>query len=133
VRLLLDTHVFLWLQTEPERLDDHLTLVEDRGTTLLLSAATSWEIAIKFGLGRLPLPEPPERYVPTRMRAIGAQALPIEHAHALAVASLPALHRDPFDRLLVAQAEAAGATILTADPAVAQYPAETLLVDYRRR
>jgi PIN domain nuclease of toxin-antitoxin system len=71
--------------------------------------------------------------VPTRMRAIGAQALPIEHAHALAVASLPALHRDPFDRLLVAQAEAAGATILTADPAVAQYPAEILLVDYRRR
>jgi PIN domain nuclease of toxin-antitoxin system len=133
VRLLLDTHVFLWLQTEPERLDDHLTLVEDRGTTLLLSAASSWEIAIKFGLGRLPLPEPPERYVPTRMRAIGAEALPIEHAHALAVASLPALHRDPFDRLLVAQAEAAGATILTADPAVAQYPAETLLVDYRRR
>jgi PIN domain nuclease of toxin-antitoxin system len=128
VRLLLDTHVFLWLQTEPERLDDHLALVEDRGTTLLLSAASSWEIAIKYGLGRLPLPQPPERYVPTRMRAIGAEALPVEHAHALAVAALPALHRDPFDRLLVAQAGVAGATILTADPAVAQYPAETLLV-----
>ena len=128
MRLLLDTHVFLWLQTEPERVGDHLTLVEDRGTTLLLSAASSWEIAIKYGLGRLPLPEPPERYVPTRMRAIGAQGLPIEQAHALAVAALPTLHRDPFDRLLVAQAEAAGATILTADPAVAQYPAETLLV-----
>jgi PIN domain nuclease of toxin-antitoxin system len=133
VRLLLDTHVFLWLQTEPERLHDHLTLVEDRGTTLLLSAASSWEIALKYRLGRLPLPESPARYVPTRMRAIGAEALPIEHAHALAVAALPALHPDPFDRLLVAQAEAAGATILTADPAVAQYPAETLLVDYRRR
>ena len=128
MRLLLDTHVFLWLQTEPERLGDRLTLVEDRGTTLLLSAASSWEIAIKYGIGRLPLPEPPERYVPTRMRAIGAEALPIEHAHALAVAALPALHRDPFDRLLIAQAGAAGATILTADPAVAQYPAETLLV-----
>ena len=128
MRLLLDTHVFLWLQTEPERLDDHLTLVENPDTTLLLSAASSWEIAIKYGLGRLPLPERPERYVPTRMRAIGAEALPIEHAHALAVAALPALHRDPFDRLLVAQAAAAGATILTADPAVAQYAAETLLV-----
>jgi PIN domain nuclease of toxin-antitoxin system len=128
VRLLLDTHVFLWLQTEPERLGDQLTLVKDRATTLLLSAASSWEIAIKFGLGRLPLPEPPERYVPSRMRAIGAEALPIEHSHALAVASLPALHRDPFDRLLIAQAGAAGATVLTADPAVAQYPAETLLV-----
>lgn len=128
MRLLLDTHVFLWLQTEPERIGDHLTLVEDRTTTLLLSAASSWEIAIKYGIGRLPLPEPPERYVPTRMRAIGAEALPIEHAHALAVAALPALHRDPFDRLLIAQAGAAGATILTADPGVAQYPAETLLV-----
>jgi PIN domain nuclease of toxin-antitoxin system len=128
VRLLLDTHVFLWLQTEPERVGDHLATVKDRGTTLLVSAASSWEIAIKYGLGRLPLPEPPERYVPTRMRAIGAEALPIEHGHALAVAALPPLHRDPFDRLLVAQAGAAGATILTADPAVAQYPAETLLV-----
>lgn len=128
MRLLLDTHVFLWLQTEPERIGDHLPLVEDRTTTLLLSAASAWEIAIKYGIGRLPLPEPPERYVPTRMRAIGAEALPIEHAHALAVAALPALHGDPFDRLLIAQAGAAGATILTADPAVAQYPAETLLV-----
>jgi PIN domain nuclease of toxin-antitoxin system len=128
VRLLLDTHVFLWLQTEPERLGDHLALVEDRGTTLLVSAASAWEIAIKHGLGRLPLPEPPERYVPSRMRAIGAEALPIEHTHALAVAALPALHGDPFDRLLIAQAGAVGATFLTADPAVAQYPAKTLLV-----
>jgi PIN domain nuclease of toxin-antitoxin system len=128
MRVLLDTHVFLWLQTEPERLGDRLALVEDRRTTLLLSAASSWEMAIKYTLGRLPLPEPPERYVPTRMRAIGAEALPIEHAHALAVASLPDLHRDPFDRLLVAQAAVAGVAILTADPAVAQYPAETLLV-----
>jgi PIN domain nuclease of toxin-antitoxin system len=128
VRVLLDTHVFLWLQTEPERLGDRLALVEDSRTTLLVSAASSWEIAIKHGLGRLPLPEPPERYVPTRMHAIGAQPLPIEHTHALAVASLPPLHRDPFDRLLVAQAGVAGVAILTADPAVARYPAETLLV-----
>ena len=128
--MLLDTHVFLWLQTEPERLGDRLALVEDNATTLLLSPASSWEMAIKYALGRLPLPEPPERYVPTRMRAIGAEALPIEHHHALAVASLPPLHRDPFDRLLVAQAIVAGAAILTADPAVAQYPTptETLLV-----
>jgi len=128
VRVLLDTHVFLWLQTEPERLGDRLALVEDGATTLLLSVASSWEMAIKYALGRLPLPEPPARYVPTRMRAIGAEALPIEHSHALAVASLPPLHRDPFDRLLVAQATIAGVAILTADPAVAQYPAETLLV-----
>jgi PIN domain nuclease of toxin-antitoxin system len=128
VRLLLDTHVFLWLQTEPERLGDSLPLVEDERTALLLSAASSWEIAIKHALGRLPLPDPPERYVPARMHSIGAGSLPIEHSHALAVASLPPLHRDPFDRLLIAQATAEGVTILTADPAVARYPTETLLV-----
>lgn len=103
-------------------------MVEDRRTELLLSAASSWEIAIKHGLGRLPLPEPPDRYIPERIRAIGAVALAIEHSHALAVSSLAPLHRDPFDRLLIAQAGSLGLTILTADPLVAQYPAETLLV-----
>lgn len=128
MRLLLDTQVFLWLQTEPERLREYLALVEDQRTELLLSAASSWEIAIKHALGKLPLPEPPQRYVPERMRAIGARPVAIEHSHALAVAPLPPLHRDPFDRLLVAQAQALGATILTADGAIAQYPAQTLLI-----
>lgn len=128
MKLLLDTHVFLWLQTEPERLGEQLRSVEDERTVLLLSAASSWEIAIKHQLGKLPLPESPERYVPSRMRAISAQALAIEHSHALAVAALPPLHRDPFDRLIVAQAGMLGLTILTADAAVAQYPVATLLV-----
>jgi len=128
LRLLLDTHVFLWLNTEPERLGEHLPLVEDRNTELLLSAASSWEIAIKHRLGRLPLPEPPQRYVPTRMRAVGAQGLAIEHPHALAVAQLEPLHRDPFDRLLVAQARLLDVPILTADPMVARYPVQALLI-----
>jgi PIN domain nuclease of toxin-antitoxin system len=127
VKLLLDTHIFLWLQTDPERLGDQLRVVEDERTELLLSAVSSWEIAIKYGLGRLPLPEPPERYVPSRMRAIAAEALAVEHPHALAVATLPNLHRDPFDRLLIAQASLLGLTILTADRAVAQYPVPTLM------
>jgi len=128
MKLLLDTHVFLWLLAEPERLGDSLANVEDRRTELWVSAASAWEIAIKHGLGKLSLPEPPEQYVPGRVRAIGASALPVEHAHALAVSSLPPLHRDPFDRLLVAQAQVLGLHLLTADPAVAQYPVETLLV-----
>jgi PIN domain nuclease of toxin-antitoxin system len=128
VRVLLDTHVFLWLLTEPERLGEHLRVVEDRRNVLLVSAVSSWEIAIKHALGRLPLPEPPARYVPERLRAIGAETLAIEHTHALAVAALPPLHGDPFDRLLVAQAGLLEVPIITADPAVAEYRVETLLV-----
>ncbi len=128
MNLLLDTHVFLWLQTEPDRLGEHLRLVEDRRNELLVSAASSWEIAIKYQLGKLPLPEAPERYVPDRVRAIGAHAVAVEHLHALAVASLPALHGDPFDRLLVAQATLLDLTLVTADPAVTDYPVATILV-----
>jgi PIN domain nuclease of toxin-antitoxin system len=128
VNVLLDTHVFLWLQTEPERLGESLRVIDDERNQLLLSAASSWEIAIKYELGKLPLPETPEHYVPSRMRAIGARALAVEHPHALAVATLPPLHRDPFDRLLVAQAALLDLTILTADPSITRYEVPTLLV-----
>jgi PIN domain nuclease of toxin-antitoxin system len=128
VNLLLDTHVFLWLQTDPDRLGEQRATIEDERNALLLSAASSWEIAIKYELGKLPLPEAPDRYVPSRMRAIGAQGLPVEHSHALAVAALPPLHRDPFDRLLVAQARLLDLTILTADPSLIQYDVAALLV-----
>jgi PIN domain nuclease of toxin-antitoxin system len=128
VKILLDTHIFLWLNTEPERLGERLALVEDDGNALLVSAASSWEIAIKYGLGRLPLPEAADRYVPERLRALGAEAIAIEHSHALAVAGLPKLHRDPFDRLLVAQAGLLDIPILTADPQIAAYPVHTLMV-----
>lgn len=116
------------MQTEPERLGEHLRTVEDRRTELIVSAVSSWEIAIKYGLGRLPLPEPPERYVPERIRLTRARPLPVEHSHALAVSQLAPLHRDPFDRLLVAQASLLDVPILTADPEIAQYPISTLLV-----
>ena len=128
MRLLLDTHVFLWLLAEPERLGAQLALVQDPAVELLVSAASSWEIAIKHGLGRLRLPEPPERYVPDRIRAIGATPLAIEHEHALAVAVLPGLHGDPFDRLLVAQAKLLDIEILTADSAIARYPVRFRLI-----
>ncbi len=86
MRALLDTQVFLWLQTEPARLGGQLDTLADERTDLLVSAASAWEIAIKYGLGRLPLPEPPAGYVPSRIRAIGALALPVDVPDALAVA-----------------------------------------------
>jgi PIN domain nuclease of toxin-antitoxin system len=128
VKLLLDTHIFLWLNTEPERLKDRLSLIEDRRTELVLSAVSSWEIAIKHASGKLSLPESPELYVPSRMREVNACGLAVEHAHALAVATLPPIHRDPFDRLLVAQAKMLRLPILTADPIVARYPVEAMVV-----
>jgi PIN domain nuclease of toxin-antitoxin system len=127
-RLLVDTHVLLWMLAEPERLGTHRAVVEDDRTEVLVSAASSWEIAIKHAIGRLPLPEPPERFLPGRLRALDATAVPVEHNHALATASLPPVHRDPFDRLLVAQARALGVPILTADRVLTRYPVDVLLV-----
>ena len=128
MRVLLDTHVFLWLQSDPERVGVHLELLRDPDTERLVSAVVSWEIAVKHQRGALPLPEPPAAYVPRRMREIRAVAVPIEQAHTLEIAALPPIHRDPFDRLLVAQARLLGVPIMTADATVAAYPVETLRV-----
>ncbi len=128
MRILLDTHIFLWILDESDRLAGHRATVENRRNTLMVSAASSWEIAIKHGLGRLELPEPPQRYVPSRIRAIGATPLPIDHSHALAVASLPRIHDDPFDRLLVAQAQLLGLPFMTADPIFEQYGVEVMRI-----
>ena len=91
-----------------------------------LSAASIWEISIKYSLGRMPLPEPPEAYIPRIRRESGVLVLPVDEESALHVAKLPLLHNDPFDRLLVAQAILHGMTVLTPDPAIAQYPIRTL-------
>lgn len=121
-RYLLDTHVWLWMQADPERLcDETRATVQDARNSILLSAASAWEIAIKYRLGKLPLPEAPASYVPDRMRRSGTSALPVEHAHALRTAQLPDHHRDPFDRLLIAQAQQLDLTIVTADEQLSAY------------
>lgn len=126
MRLLLDTHVFLWLQTEPRRIGGALDTLRSEEHDLLLSAASSWEIAIKHGLGRLSLPVPPSAYVPSRAQRSGVDLLAVEHADALAVAELAPHHRDPFDRLLIAQARRHELTLVTADAALGRYDVPVL-------
>src|ERR1051325_3852372 len=108
--------------TAPEPLGGQAAdLLHDQRSHLHLSAASSWEIAIKYAIGRLPLPEPPEVYVPQRIRATRVESLPVTHAHALRVAALPRHHTDPFDRLLIAQAQLEALTIVTLAAAFPDY------------
>jgi len=125
VTILLDTQVFLWMLVAPERLAEAArSTLEDQNNELLFSAASSWEIAIKVGLGKLPLGSPPEIYVPDRIQRLGLVPIAVEHGDALAVASLPQHHRDPFDRLLIAQARARSIPVMTSDPWFARYDVE---------
>ncbi|MDQ3662682.1 MAG: type II toxin-antitoxin system VapC family toxin [Actinomycetota bacterium] len=122
MRILLDTQAWLWMQVSPERFSiEARTVIEDSASELYLSAASSWEIAIKYALGRLALPAPPAEYVPSRMERSGVTPLPVEHVHALHVSELPLHHRDPFDRVLVAQALLERLTVLTSDPRFDDY------------
>jgi len=122
LRILLDTHCWLWMQADSKRLSQQTqAILQDPNNQLFLSAASSWEIAIKYALGKLPLPLPPMEYVLSRMDASSITPLPIQHSHALRVASLPHHHADPFDRLLVAQAQLESLDILTADPKLEAY------------
>jgi PIN domain nuclease of toxin-antitoxin system len=122
MRLLLDTPVWLWMLAAPERLSRRSRgLVIAAENELVLSAVSAWEIAIKYGLGKLDLPESPSEYVPRLMDRTGVTPLAIYHRHALRVAMLPPHHRDPFDRLLVAQAQLEELPILTADRSFSLY------------
>jgi PIN domain nuclease of toxin-antitoxin system len=115
------------MHAAPERLSPTARrLVTDPSNELLLSAVSAWEIAIKSALGRLRLPEPVAEYVTSRVAGGGVRPLPIEHAHALRVADLPLNHRDPFDRLLIAQAQVEGLPILTADRQFRSYKVKLL-------
>ena len=129
-RLLLDTYVWLWSITTPRKLGrEGLRLLENTGNELFLSAASSWEIAIKYRLGRLPLPEPPHKFIPQRLIRDGITPLPVEHHHACHVANLPDLHRDPFDRLLIAQAQIEHLAFITADQKLKDYDVEMILIE----
>lgn len=127
MRVLLDTSCWLWMVAASSRLGPRASgILTDTGNELLLSAVTSWEIAIKYGIGKLPLPEPPEQYIPSRMDATGVTPLRVEHSHALAVSRLPLRHRDPFDRLLIAQAALEGVPVMTSDSAFDGYGVDVI-------
>jgi PIN domain nuclease of toxin-antitoxin system len=122
MRLLLDTHLLVWAMGEPERLPAGCAaMLEDHSNSLLFSVASLWELVIKQALGR-----PDFNLEPSLLRQAlldgGWQELPIEASHALAVSQLPPLHRDPFDRLLLAQAQVEGLLLLTADSQLSLYP-----------
>jgi PIN domain nuclease of toxin-antitoxin system len=126
-RVLLDTECWLWWHLCPERLGAAaLAAFEERRAVLLLSAVSSWEIVIKQTLGKLRLPVPAERFVPEQMAEDGIDPMPIQHAHALHVAKLPPHHADPFDRLLVAQAQVERCSLLTADAQLLAYDVDVM-------
>ncbi len=127
MKYLLDTPVWLWLASEPERLSPQaLAALTDLSNQLYFSAASSWEISIKYRLGKLPLPEPPHLHVSKRLVAESTQFLPIQLLHTTQVAHLPDYHSDPFDRILVAQAQLEFLTIVTLEPQIARYDIPTI-------
>lgn len=122
MKLLLDTHLLLWAAGEPKRLPKNIrTLLEDMDNELLFSVASLWEVAIKSGLGRKDF-RVEARLLRRGLLDNGYSELPIVSDHVVAIDSLPPIHKDPFDRILVAQAAVEGITLLTSDPVVAQYP-----------
>ena len=128
MRLMLDTHLLLWAASRPERIPSEVrALIEADETELLFSAASIWEIAIKSSLGREDFRIDARRFR-TALLNTDYVELPITGQHAAAVVPLPLIHRDPFDRMLVAQASIEAATLLTADPVVGQYPGSIRLV-----
>lgn len=122
MKYLLDTSVWLWSVGPIERINRRAReILADGKQEIYFSAASAWEVSIKMALGKLYLLEAPEIYVPKRLAAQAIQPLPILHHHALRVYSLPLHHEDPFDRLLIAQAQAENMAILTADRAIRKY------------
>ncbi len=123
VKLLLDTHIFLWWTVEPEKLpEDAMALIGDPTAQILLRAASTWEIRIKADLSRLELQEPLRNIVEREISANGFRLLPITFEHTERLFPLPPLHGDPFDRILIAQAVAEEAELVTTDAAIRAYP-----------
>ena len=127
MRLLLDTHMFLWFLSDDSRIpQDKRNAITSSENSVLVSAASVWEIAIKTSIGRLKMARTDVMKLPELINASGFDDLPVLARHAAAVISLPMHHRDPFDRLLIAQTQTERLALVTVDPAILRYDIETL-------
>lgn len=126
MKVLIDTHIFLWFMEGVRLRQNSIDFLKDTARNeIFVSYATGWEIAIKYGVGKLKLPEVPEIWFPDRVRRAGFTHLPIELQHTLRVHNLPPVHKDPFDRILISQANVENLIIVTEDPNFAQYQVKT--------
>ena len=122
MKLLLDTHVFIWWDSNPAKLSKKtLALCSDPGNTLFLSVVSVWEMQIKMQLGKMKLAFPLQDIIREQQKENGLQIIPVELAHVLSLQSLPAHHKDPFDRLLIAQARAESAVLVSKDKTFLKY------------
>ena len=127
MRALLDTHVFLWWLYESSRLSPRVReFLADGSNVPVFSSASAWELIIKIQAGKLRIPEEPEDFIVTRLALHSMESLSVKLEHAVWVYKLPAYHKDPFDRILVAQALSEKLPIITADPQIARYPVEVI-------
>jgi PIN domain nuclease of toxin-antitoxin system len=122
MKYLLDTRIFLWSLGAEHKLNQKAReLLSSSAADLYLSAASSWEIAIKYALGTLAIPKPPSQFVPNGIGLLALRSLEITHFHSLAAGELPRHHRDPFDRMLIAQGRMENMVLLTADRTFLKY------------
>jgi PIN domain nuclease of toxin-antitoxin system len=126
MKMLLDTHTFLWAIAEEGKLSRRAQQIYTGSNDLWLSVASVWEILIKVQAGKLPLPEPAGPYLVKKLAKDRIEVLPITLNHVLKTESLPLHHRDPFDRMLIAQSIEEGWPIITADPQFARYPVNVI-------
>lgn len=127
MKLLLDTHIFLWHISADKKLPSRfLKEIQNPENQVYLSTISLWELIIKYQIGKLPLPEPPQLFIPTERQRHQIETLPLDETSVRYLAELPPLHRDPFDRMLICQAMANNMTLVTVDGAILQYTVTTL-------
>jgi len=127
MRLLLDTHIFLWFISGDKRLPEGVRdIIRDLDNEVYLSVVSLWEAIVKYRLGRLPLPQPPDTYLPIQRQKHQIASLSLDEASVSQLADLPQIHSDPFDRMLICQALEHGLTVVTVDATICAYPVPIL-------